>query len=229
MPAITPSHPSPVPHFGLRRLPEDCNYCLSMGTHNPATVAHLESLVNALRLKGMKLDKGYFIPAFQPPHKNPSVLADFDDRIKILELSAKGHDNIDVLDIERYLPTPSYTMNTIQELLKHDRRPRIPFVIGADAIAQLHTWKGARFLLDRLHFLVTPRDKIKIPKQLVVEGEPVDLVTTRIKKPSRPETSSTLVREKIAAGEPFEHLMATPEAAAFVKELVATKNVFRKK
>ena len=69
--------------------------------------------------------------------------------------------------IEKDLPTPSYTYQTINALYNGEK---INFIIGADQFIQLDKWKNYEQIIDRCKFYVMKRDNIIIPK-LNVEYE----------------------------------------------------------
>ena len=81
-----------------------------------------------------------------------ATLADCPDRKK-LQLSL----------IEQELPTPSYTINTVEALITRYGRNRYFLIIGADSLLDLPQWHRAAELLALVNLIVVKRDTIGIP------------------------------------------------------------------
>src|SRR5215813_14423860 len=59
------------------------------GTFNPIHFGHLRSAEEVR--EAFALDRIYFVPAAQPPHKKANVLADATHRLKMVELAVTGN------------------------------------------------------------------------------------------------------------------------------------------
>ena len=101
------------------------------GTFDPVHKGHLE--VARTVLNRYQLDQIIFIPAFSPPHKDRN-LAPFSHRVAMLEEALEGNDNMSVSILEAERDTPSYTVETLQEL--HLRMESCVFflIMGADML-----------------------------------------------------------------------------------------------
>ena len=64
--------------------------------------------------------------------------------------------------IEKEIGRPSYSAQTIRNLLDEYKLDKINFIIGMDAFAQIDKWKSPEVLKKYCHFLVIPRDNINI-------------------------------------------------------------------
>jgi len=125
------------------------------GTFDPIHFGHLELAEQAI--KEVKLSKLLFIPAAKPPHKN-GIITPIEHRIAMLELVCKGSKHFSCSRIEAELPKPSYTVDTLVELIKrYPDDAELYFIIGGDAFLDLMTWKSYTKILSMVQIVVSPR------------------------------------------------------------------------
>lgn len=147
--------------------------CYFFGSFDPIHNMHVEMALKVLQ-------QGYdviLVPAFKPPHKNPSS---FEHRLEMCKLVAKEN-KLTVTDIESKLAVPTYTIDTLRALIPDfdTRTAKTSFIAGSDTVDAIKTWKEGEQLLkkldiiafDRTHFSSTEvRNRLK-------EGKPIsDLV-----------------------------------------------------
>jgi nicotinate-nucleotide adenylyltransferase len=131
------------------------------GTFDPIHCGHLDVAIAART--ALELDQVYLVPARVPPHRG-APLASTEDRLAMVTLAAQTHDWLRVSDIELTVPGPSYTMDTLDRLEAQGTNLRDLYVItGADAFAEILTWKGIPELLDRCPFVVVSRPGYPAP------------------------------------------------------------------
>ena len=94
------------------------NIGLYFGAFNPIHDGHLQ--VANYAVNNSDLDKVWLVLTPQSPHKIDSTLIDFNHRYKMLEIVCKKHKNILPSDIEKNLPKPSYSINTLNYLNKEN-------------------------------------------------------------------------------------------------------------
>ena len=123
------------------------------GTFDPVHNAHL-AIAQAARDK-FQLQKILFVPAASPPHKRGVELAPFADRARMLELACAGMDRCEVSRIEENAH-PSYSILTIEKLLAENGGP-LAFLIGADAFAEIRTWRRWQDVIQQVDFIVVTR------------------------------------------------------------------------
>lgn len=125
------------------------------GTFDPVHNGHLQLAERAI--KEVKLSKVLFIPAAQPPHKN-GVITPFNHRIAMLELVCRQNKHFSCSSIEAQLPKPSYTVDTLAELMtRYPADVELYFIIGGDAFLDLLTWKSYSKILSMVKIVVSPR------------------------------------------------------------------------
>ncbi len=108
------------------------------GSFNPPHVGH--ALVAAWALWTRRVDGVWLVPTFQ--HAFDKALAPFEERVALCRaLAADVSEAIEVLTLERDLPVPSYTVDTLSIL--RDRNPGVSFrlLVGADILDQVDAWK----------------------------------------------------------------------------------------
>jgi nicotinate-nucleotide adenylyltransferase len=124
-------------------------------------------------------------------------------------------------DDEVRLDGPSYTAETLDRLLAPGQTPaQIFFITGADAFADIATWKRYPGVLDLANFVVVSRPghridalRSRLPalaeRMRIVEGTvPADAKPSIfLLQAATPEVSSTLVRERLQRGESIAGLV----------------------
>lgn len=132
--------------------------CLG-GTFDPIHNGHLE--IAKCVCKAWDLDEIWFFPTKDTPLKDRSI-SPFSIRKKMIEIAIKPYRKFKCCSIENELPTPSYTIQTVEEL--QHRYPEIQFhwIVGDDQVAQFERWKDIDKLLGLVQFICVPRTQIAI-------------------------------------------------------------------
>ena len=126
------------------------------GTFNPVHNGHLALASSASQ--HCTLNKTVLLPAAQPPHKQGEEICPFHHRHAMLCLVAEENKGLEVSALEQSLPLPSYTIDTIRYLQGRGHpATEYYFITGADAFADICSWKDYRELLSRVHFVVFSR------------------------------------------------------------------------
>ncbi len=131
------------------------------GTFDPVHEGHL--LLARLALDRCRLDTLLFIPALQPPHKRQPLVS-FAHRAAMLAAALADwpeRHGMELSLIEATLPTPSYTINTVEALRHQAGSHRFILVIGADSLLDLPHWHRAPELLKLVSLIVVKRDTIE--------------------------------------------------------------------
>ncbi|MGI8745551.1 MAG: nicotinate-nucleotide adenylyltransferase [Bryobacteraceae bacterium] len=122
------------------------------GTFDPIHNAHLTVAREAAGVFG--LDQVLFIPAANPPHKPDSTAASFEDRFRMVELACEAD--------PRFIPSRleegkgrSYSILTIEKLWSPGQP--LYFIIGADAFAEIKTWRRWEEVVRLTDFIVVTR------------------------------------------------------------------------
>lgn len=190
------------------------------GSFNPPHAGHL-AVARAVR-EAQGLDEVILIPAARPPHKpDEPDMASPADRLRMTEALAALDPCLSVSDIELSRIGPSYTVDTVRALQAERPEDSFCFVIGADTVGELPTWKDAQALLREVEFVPVNRPGYDLSEGLATVARELgaDLATglaerTVTMPPSN--VSSTTIRQRVLAGEPWEDLVPA-EVATIIR------------
>ncbi|MFN1833869.1 nicotinate (nicotinamide) nucleotide adenylyltransferase [Balneola sp. MJW-20] len=157
------------------------------GTFDPVHKGH-ESIAASFLGSG-QIDELWVMLTPLPPHKLESEHVAYDHRLKMLKLVFGNQDRIRISTIEKTLPKPSYTYQTIRELKKRFPDNRYLFCMGEDSLEKFHTWKFYERILEECKLLVAQRPGADhhlvkpeiISKTIFVDHEPLDISSTEVK------------------------------------------------
>lgn len=115
------------------------------GSFNPIHNGHLH-VAQQVREK-LSLEKVILIPTGVPPHKPKEQLAAPRHRFCMALIACHNLRSLEVSDIEVRRKKTSYTIDTIRKLKRGLGRNDLHLILGADAVADLYTWKDAERLV----------------------------------------------------------------------------------
>lgn len=170
------------------------------GTFDPIHNAHLDVARQAL--VQMELDKVILIPSKHPPHKTEEGMTSADIRYKMVRLAVEDRVGLDVSPVEINRKGPSYTVDTLKEM--KNLFNEIMFIVGADNLIKIDTWKNPEELLNMCPFVVAPRGGILKDdfQGSIFQGKDI-----RFLKMSEISLSSTEVRERMKDGQSVDGLV----------------------
>lgn len=188
------------------------------GTFDPIHFAHLHIAEESRH--AFSLDEVRFIPAAQPPHKQGRKIASAEQRIRMVELAIADNPffTLDLLEME--LQGPSYSWRTVQEMQRRlGQDAELYFITGSDSINDLPTWNHPKELVAACHFIGTTRPEVPFDEEMLLEffGPQLWGRIHELKVP-RMEISSTLIRQRIAQGQPIRYLVPENVADYIEKE-----------
>ena len=130
------------------------------GTFDPVHMGHL-ILAEQCRDQA-QLDEVRFLPSYRPPHKAEQAVTRFEHRCDMIELATAGHPAFKLDRIEKELPPPSYTANTLAEL--HRRHPGNEFflLMGSDGLPDLPGWYEPVRVVEQAGLVVVPRPGVML-------------------------------------------------------------------
>jgi len=126
------------------------------GTFNPIHYGHLRSAEEVCEALG--LNRLWFIPAANPPHKATQGITPFELRLEMTRLAVGDHPVMSVSDLEGQRPGRSYSIETLQQI-RREVGPtwELYFILGLDAMLEIATWKDYQDLFTLSHFVVLDR------------------------------------------------------------------------
>jgi nicotinate-nucleotide adenylyltransferase len=98
-------------------------------------------------LEQCRLDEVWLMVSPQNPLKQQSELLDDSLRFEMAQKALEGINGVIACDYEFYLPKPSYTWNTLQNLSKDYPDHRFSLLIGGDNWAHFERWRHWKDIL----------------------------------------------------------------------------------
>lgn len=206
------------------------------GTFDPVHFGHL----HIARQVGAVFDlrRMILVPSASPPHKPGGAIASPQDRLEMLRLALADQPTLELSPLEIERGGTSYTIDTLDTLRAQGLRPL--FVVGLDSLPDLTTWRRQDRLLREFDLVVVDRPGSSIDEARRASDPAVARriapVACRPRAGSHiggapPGTggrifhlaaptiavSSSLIRERAAAGEPLDGLVPAP-VARYIQE-----------
>ncbi|MFK5925432.1 MAG: nicotinate-nucleotide adenylyltransferase [Desulfuromusa sp.] len=125
------------------------------GTFNPIHFGHLHIAEEVQ--KSCSLDQIWFIPTFQPPHKQLEAEVSFEHRLAMVEAALADYPLFISCDIEGRRGGSSYSIDTLQQLHSQYPQHEYFFIMGLDSFQEISTWKNYGRLFEFAHIVVTAR------------------------------------------------------------------------
>jgi nicotinate-nucleotide adenylyltransferase len=149
------------------------------GSFDPPHVGHVLA-VKYLRSIGV-VDEVAIVPVFEHAFHKP--LTAFDVRLRLLELAFAGEQDVHLSPIERDLPRPNYTLNTVRALSQQRPDVQLRLVVGADVLFDIDRWHQFQNIIELAPLLVLGRAGVSHP------SAPVAVL---------PAVSSSEIRDRLA-------------------------------
>jgi nicotinate-nucleotide adenylyltransferase len=167
------------------------------GTFDPVHIAHIVVAVETR--SALDLDRVLLVVAGDPWQKRGKVVASARDRLTLVEAAVADVDGVEASAIEVERDAASVTADTLEALAAPDRE--LFLVLGADAVANMSTWRR----LDETRDLAT----IVVVERLAdAYAEPPGggWKVERVAIP-RLDISSTDLRNRLASGRPIDGMV----------------------
>jgi nicotinate-nucleotide adenylyltransferase len=192
------------------------------GTFNPPHLGHL-ALARHAR-EALDLELVLMVPAYISPLKGPGQDPGPEHRVCMCRLAAEGVDGLSVSAVEIERGGTSYTVDTLMAIKSSHPDAHLTFITGADTARTLPAWREPERLLGLADLAVAARDGSW--RQGVSDAVgPLLASGRRGANGSSPalrflqmppvDVSSSMVRERVARGEPVEDLVG-PAVAGYI-------------
>jgi nicotinate-nucleotide adenylyltransferase len=167
------------------------------GTFDPVHVGHV--VVATESRAQLALDRVLLVVAGDPWQKRGNVVASAADRLALVTAAVDGVDGVEASAIEIERDAPSVTADTLEALTAPDRE--LFLVLGADAVANMGTWRRLEETRDLATVVVVERagDAHSEPPG---SGWRVQRVAI-----PRLDIASTDLRERLRSGRPIDGLV----------------------
>jgi nicotinate-nucleotide adenylyltransferase len=118
------------------------------GSFNPPHVAHV--LAVSYVLACFEVERVLVVPVFD--HAFDKDLAPFDRRFELARIAFAWLPGVEVSRIEERLPTPSYTLQTLERLAEEHPHWALRLVVGSDVLHERDKWRS----FERIEELAPP-------------------------------------------------------------------------
>jgi nicotinate-nucleotide adenylyltransferase len=169
------------------------------GTFDPIHHGHLVAASEVASL--FDLDEVIFVPTGEPWQKSERQVSPAEHRYLMTVIATASNPRFWVsrVDIDRAGPT--YTIDTIRDIEKQRPGAELYFITGADALAQILSWKDAEEALKYARFVGVTRPGYELSDAHL----PIDSVML-LDVPAMAISSSDC-RERVANGQPVWYLV----------------------
>jgi nicotinate-nucleotide adenylyltransferase len=169
------------------------------GTFDPVHHGHLVAASEVAGLFG--LDEVVFVPTGQPWQKSDRGVSPAEDRYLMTVIATASNPRFSVsrVDVDRRGPT--YTIDTLSDLHREHPDAELFFITGADALAQIMSWRDTDRLFQLAHFVGVTRPGYHLADVDLPEGS-VSLVEVPALA-----ISSTGCRDRVHRGMPVWYLV----------------------
>lgn len=169
------------------------------GTFDPIHHGHLVAASEVQSL--LRLDEVVFVPTGQPWQKEHRQVAPAEHRYLMAVIATASNPRFTVSRVDVDRDRPTYTIDTLRDLRAQHPDAELFFITGADALAQILSWKDVDELWGLAHFVGVTRPGYPLSES----GLPAQRVT--LQEVPAMAISSTDCRDRVRAGEPVWYLV----------------------
>ena len=169
------------------------------GTFDPIHHGHLVAASEVASV--FHLDEVVFVPTGRPWQKSTRAVSAPEHRYLMTVVATASNPSFTVSRVDIDRPGLTYTIDTLRDLRESRPEADLFFITGADALAQILSWKESDELFELAHFVGVTRPG----HPLDPEGLPPQRVSL-IEVPAL-AISSTDCRQRVEKGEPVWYLV----------------------
>ena len=186
------------------------NIAVYGGSFNPLHIGHLAIMKHLVNVAGF--DAVYLVVSPKNPLKESISSDSARDRYNSAVEAVNRHfadkaDQVRVDDIELNMPSPHYTIRTLEALKEREPENRFTLVMGADNLSIIRNWKDYSKILTDYGIAVFPRegyDMAQIKQDLLNENPAYKI---QLLNAPLVTISSTQIREALSNGKDKSNLL----------------------
>ncbi len=193
------------------------------GSFDPVHYGHL--LLAQTAHQQARLDKVWFMPAAEAPHKQGQSIAPTAARIEMLQLAIAGNGHFEVSLLECERGGLSYTVETLQMIAEEEPAAERFLIMGADSLVDFPNWKSPREICQLATLLVVGRPGVPVdfgPLASLVSPEQLSEYQEQQLQMPLVGFSSSELRMRVAEGKSIRYW--TPRS---VEKVIETQGLYR--
>lgn len=177
------------------------------GTFDPIHFGHLNLIVEIF--ERCQIDRILICPVNVSPTKlETPPIAGGEHRLKMIELAVEKLSYVSITDIELGKSAPSFTVETLESLLKNGRGEKeFYLLIGEDAICEMDKWKNIEELMLYVTPIIATRYGFKAQKLVHFSSRVKSKLEEGQVKILGMDISSKKIRERLKKGRYCGHLV----------------------
>jgi nicotinate-nucleotide adenylyltransferase len=125
------------------------------GTFDPIHHGHLVAASEVAAV--FELDEVVFVPTGEPWQKSGRKVSEAEHRYLMTVIATASNPSFTVSRVDIDRPGPTYTIDTLRDLRAARPEAELFFITGADAMAQILSWKDINELWSLAHFVGVTR------------------------------------------------------------------------
>jgi len=184
------------------------------GTFDPIHHGHLVAASEVAH--SFDLDEVVFVPTGRPWQKQDVTPSEHRYLMTVIATASNPQFTVSRVDVDREGPT--YTIDTLRDLKRDRPDAELFFITGADAVAQILSWRDHDELWELAHFVAVSRPGHVLSTDGLPPGDVSQLEVPAL------SISSTACRERVHDGEPVWYLV--PDG---VVQYIAKHHLYRSK
>ncbi|MGY1740033.1 MULTISPECIES: nicotinate-nucleotide adenylyltransferase [unclassified Blastococcus] len=147
------------------------------------------------------LDEVVFVPTGQPWQKSERVVSPAEDRYLMTVIATASNPRFSVSRVDVDRGGPTYTIDTLTDLKAQRPDAELFFITGADALAQILSWRDSDRFLELAHFIGVTRPGFQLADGHLPQG------TVSLVEVPALAISSTDCRDRVGRGMPVWYLV----------------------
>lgn len=187
------------------------------GTYNPPHIGHIRAAAHGIR--ALKLDRLLLIPDSIAPHKQiPQGSPTAQQRLEMLQLSARGLECACVSDMELRREGKSYTVDTVSQLRREHPDAELVLMMGTDMFVSFLDWYQPERIMEQASLAVFFRGDKKERQSIGLQKQRLEEKGAKVYLVENPVTaiSSTDLRRMLVfrCAQPF----LCPGVSAYIRQ-----------
>jgi nicotinate-nucleotide adenylyltransferase len=163
-----------IKHWALKKI------AIYGGTFDPIHHGHL--IVAREALERLGAEEVIFIPARVSPLRKSAPIAKDEIRLLMIQAAIENEPGFAVDDCELRRRSPSYTIDTVEQIRQRKRDATIYCLIGEDNVDKLTKWRRFADLEKMVRFVVLDRSGQQPHHAYPVIRRKIDISATEIRK-----------------------------------------------